>query len=311
MKRRGLTLVELLVVIAIIGVLVAILIPAVQSAREAARRTSCANNLKQISLAVTQYIGSYRDQLPPAWKTHSDENGRQLRCNHIDIFNSFGWRSTILPHLEEQSLFDRIDFSKAAGDQTHLSVLQTVLPIYQCPTTPGSPRFVRTTTQRIGWPAKLRLGAYDYTASQAGITASGIAAVAFDGVKYTNWDESLKLLSERGLCPYQETTGSAKLKWITDGLSNTTMLIEQSLQPLTIHKRKVDETFVSGASWANPSRTIAWRIWALNESNQFGRYSFHSDGVNNAMMDGSVRFLDLTTRRRILRAMDSRDAGDR
>ena len=95
--RRGFTLVELLVVLAVIGLLLALLLPAVQSAREAARRMQCQNNLRQIGVA----FHNYHDQvggLPFGWDTHGT-----------------GWSALILPQLEQQTLYDRLIFAESAN----------------------------------------------------------------------------------------------------------------------------------------------------------------------------------------------------
>src|SRR5438876_1373568 len=96
-RRRGFTLVELLVVIAIIGVLVALLLPAVQAAREAARRAQCSNNLKQLSLALLNYE-TVHNTLPPAG---------------IDS-NQMSWAVLLLPYFEQQALYDQFNFNKGS-----------------------------------------------------------------------------------------------------------------------------------------------------------------------------------------------------
>jgi prepilin-type N-terminal cleavage/methylation domain-containing protein/prepilin-type processing-associated H-X9-DG protein len=103
-RRRGFTLIELLVVIAIIAVLIALLLPAVQSAREAARRSQCVNNLKQIGLALHNYHSS-NDSLPPAGSSHIT-NGNVRAC--------FSMKVRILPFMEQQVVFNAINFSKDA-----------------------------------------------------------------------------------------------------------------------------------------------------------------------------------------------------
>jgi prepilin-type N-terminal cleavage/methylation domain-containing protein/prepilin-type processing-associated H-X9-DG protein len=111
-RRHAFTLVELLVVIAIIGVLVALLLPAVQAAREASRRSHCANNMRQLSLAVLNYESS-RKILPPSGLAQIKHDSKF----DVDIFNPFGgtrfsWIVEVLPFMEEQALFDKFDHSK-------------------------------------------------------------------------------------------------------------------------------------------------------------------------------------------------------
>ncbi|MCA9222139.1 MAG: DUF1559 domain-containing protein, partial [Planctomycetales bacterium] len=122
---RGFTLVELLVVIAIIGILVALLLPAVQSARAAAQRTECSNNLKQIGLALHTYH-TFKKKFPPAshMKASLDEE--------------WGWAVYILPQMEQQNLYDSLRVSdmrlvEVLADSTFHPFLQTGLKAYQCP----------------------------------------------------------------------------------------------------------------------------------------------------------------------------------
>jgi prepilin-type N-terminal cleavage/methylation domain-containing protein/prepilin-type processing-associated H-X9-DG protein len=123
---RGFTLVELLVVIAIIGVLVSFLLPALQASREAARRAACLNNLRQMGIALGSYrstVGSFPPggiEPRPLWK-----GGRQL-----------AWSVFLLPHLEEQRLYDRIDTTKAFDAPENAEAAATVLDIYICPSVP-------------------------------------------------------------------------------------------------------------------------------------------------------------------------------
>ena len=122
---RAFTLVELLVVIAIIGILVALLLPAVQAAREAARRTQCSNNLKQIGLAM---------------HNHHDAHGG-LPYGASGVFDTAiggTWGASILQYLEDQSAYDQFDFNFPMLDPINAEAAKKVVPVYLCPTDPGS-----------------------------------------------------------------------------------------------------------------------------------------------------------------------------
>lgn len=124
MKRRtGFTLIELLVVIAIIGILVALLLPAVQQAREAARRTQCKNNLRQIGLAMHSYVAS-NNVLPPS------------SCINPKITTNGSWsiHGRLMPFLEQSNLYSQIDLSRAWSNFPIISGFR--IPIYACPTDP-------------------------------------------------------------------------------------------------------------------------------------------------------------------------------
>ncbi len=127
--RRGFTLVELLVVIAIIGILVALLLPAVQAAREAARRMSCVNNLGQLILATQNYEMAYQTYPPGT----IDQKGP---IQNVAQGYHHNWISQILPYMEEQNTFNHIDFQVGVYDQKNETVRKVGIEILSCPSSP-------------------------------------------------------------------------------------------------------------------------------------------------------------------------------
>lgn len=134
---RGFTLVELLVVIAIIGVLVALLLPAVQAAREAARRSSCMNQFKQVGLALQNYHSS-RGKFPSGTEFHVQ--GYQNACRFAPktppTFRGFGWGTFILPYLEQQTAYDRFEFEDPSAPiytPQSWEAAASLIPTFICP----------------------------------------------------------------------------------------------------------------------------------------------------------------------------------
>ena len=139
--RKGFTLVELLVVIAIIGILIGLLLPAVQQVREAARRISCANNLKQLGIANLNYESSY-EHFPPGYVSHPTNDGSVPSGVFIDQLTwdaapGWGWSAHLLPYLEAGNLYDQLDLSVPIWDARHRAAIETKIPIMFCPSASG------------------------------------------------------------------------------------------------------------------------------------------------------------------------------
>ena len=140
-QTRGFTLVELLVVIAIIGILIGMLLPAVQQVREAARRTSCANNLRQLGLAMQNYEGAF-GYFPPGFSSTPTNNGTVPSGEFISpsTWNAspgWGWGAYLLPFVEAGNIHDRLNFQSALWAADQREIIQTQIPVFLCPSASG------------------------------------------------------------------------------------------------------------------------------------------------------------------------------
>lgn len=337
-KVKAFTLVELLVVIAIIGVLIALLLPAVQAAREAARRSQCSNNLKQLALGMVNYE-TLKNHYPPG----------QYRPAGTKSKRGYGWAVWHLPYIEQQQVFDRIDFtvdlSQAPNSLPDLSgPTNTIINSYLCPST-GRRQFYRGTDDRIA-----NIDASSLTSSFNGVACmdymgnvgpDGDVPHPDSGVAYGYTTESffelfrgVLLKLESGFhnpdCAYPDRECRADVvetRELIDGLTHTILIFEstgkgceEELRPLG-QENKLDTDEPSGA-WASSSNLSGIKIWpgspalgttsAINPPSKihFALEEFFSDhpgGVQVAMCDGSVHFLREDTHSDVYFALLSRD----
>ncbi len=200
--RRAFTLVELLVVIAIIGILVALLLPAIQAVRESARKSSCRNNLHQIGLAMQNYESSFK-KLPPGYKYAAGPQGNAL---------GHSWTDMILPFMELQSMYDQINFKLPIYDPVNAAVREIHIDSLICPTDDVSPTgFVEMGNDRFA------MACY----------------VANFGTPDLDADQEQKLdpaAPNRPWGPFYRNS-KTKLKDITDGTSKTLMCGERQNGP--------------------------------------------------------------------------------
>lgn len=311
--RRGFTLVELLVVIAIVGTLVALLLPAVQTAREAARRTACVNNLKQIGLAVHNYVDSHI-VVPPSSTDDVEKGvwiGNGISGDPFD-FHLHSWLGLILPQLELGTLRDTIDYDVSVYDAANLPAAAEVISVYRCPSFSGPDH---TSEPKY---ADLHPTLDDQWALANYIGIGATTAVRFwrdpDGV----------------LFPTRVTDGDngdvvVRLKDVTDGLSNTLMAAETRERSATVW---IDGTISSfpGRPFSNlGADDHAIDALPLNYTPFFddagfysgtyidcawGQSSEHPGGVNHLLCDGSVHFLSDTMDDDLYEAMCSRSGGE-
>jgi len=332
--KGGFTLVELLVVIAIIGILVGLLLPAVQAAREAARRMSCGNNLKQVALAAHNHESAFK--YFPAWGREFPLNDAYASSNNPwyaltgDARRPFGFMGQILPYFEQGNLFSKFDLKKPLVDPVNLAppfpmALNTIeifgtVPSYVCPSTPESPSDYGPYFAPLGFPAgqAYNLARTDY-APMRGIHSSLAVCV---GLPSSNTHNAM--LGSNDLV----TNWNVRIGQIPDGLSNTVMIYEiagkqgiwyrgknLAIPPAQINLNSFYGDWniarhvrgLSGANPANPSEAGCSIINVLNANNP---YSFHPGGVQTARGDGSVAFVSASISPQVFVALTSRDGGE-
>ena len=305
--RHGITLLEVVVVVAIIGILLAVTIPAVQYARESARRTQCTNNQRQILQACHAFEGTH-GSLPSLY------NGTSLAypLKEWDLFHIHSWRVELLPYIEQQPLRDSITWSSLATDPINKSVAQSVVSLYVCPSG-ADPQtnmgwglsHATPPTSVPGAGTKYFMTRSDYDA-MAGIQVlpdpmpTGTNPFATRFVRWSIWgwpDFGNGQFAGTQLLRYR----AGKFSDITDGLSNTIAVVERGGKPIDLLRGKPNVTPVNpnadypGQTGWSASNTFAWALnhhkVGINQSNSAGIYSLHSGGANVAMADGSVRFL--------------------
>ncbi len=280
-KRNAFTLVELLVVIAIIGILVALLLPAVQAAREAARRVSCRNNLKQVGLA-TQLYHQTHGNFPSAFFAHPDY-----------WHPSWSWSTLLLPHVEQQALFDTLDvngsqFHGGTGFATATDLTQTSLPVYVCPSDGGAVlnhhkgEFARSSYRAV-------------TGDILELDTTYESATTQTGVIYCN--------------------AQTRIADIRDGSSNTILIGECVLDPGEDDKvgaiwagmrgELSDDIYVSDAAWFLHSDPE----WTINGPKKQAFSSRHGAGAMFILGDGSVQFINQSIAAETLQGLCARADG--
>jgi len=325
--RPAFTLVELLVVIAIIGVLVALLLPAIQAAREAARRTQCVNNLKQIGLGMLNFEKARRT-FPPG----------EFKPAGVNTNGALAWSVWFLPYIEESNLYGQMDFKKDIRMEPNWKAdltgpVNTIIPVYLCPS------MARRQTRR---EMDGRLGQFNNDGIYNPGSGEGMACIDYMGIsgpgsRVTHPQVGVMYGGERGMLLNMDSGGpclgtapqcSAKtipMRKVTDGTSHTILVGECSGRGVEDSNgdKPGGESFnkLDGA-WAsknnvghiklnvdtdqhsaiNPPPEVNW------VEHEF--FSDHPGGVNVLMCDGSVHFMQDDTHYLIYYALCSRDSGE-
>jgi prepilin-type N-terminal cleavage/methylation domain-containing protein/prepilin-type processing-associated H-X9-DG protein len=294
--RRGFSLIELLVVIAIMTILTAMVLPAVQKAREAVARVGCQNNLKQLGLACLLF--------------ESNNGGLPSKSNTQVPYS--GWGPQLLPYIEQQN----IPYSPSASffDASNQAAVGMVIPVFQCPSAPpGRMNQVENSSQtNVGW-----LGAPgDYFAPNS-VDPYWIATSNPTAYAAAMDENQCAAMTDNGLRPLSE---------ISDGTSNTLLLSELAGRPdyYILGVKQASNAGLRFPNWWGPwasYNSCIYKTWSedgttpngfctINCNNSWGIYSFHLNGANAVFVDGSVHFLPVGLDRNVFAALVTRAGGE-
>jgi prepilin-type N-terminal cleavage/methylation domain-containing protein/prepilin-type processing-associated H-X9-DG protein len=308
--RAGFTLIELLVVIAIIAILIGLLLPAVQKVRSAAARTQCQNNLKQVGLAL------YNHESGLGYFPSSSRPGSGPRIS---------WTVAALPYLEQDNLVRSYDLTTNWDSANNLPITSQQVKIFQCPATPNPTRQDGNPQPPAVWSPIIAVTDY---AAPTGISNQLVELYAGQIVP----GNGILIRNQRA------TIGA-----VTDGLSNTIMLTESAGRP-QVYRNGVaygapPTVRVNGGGWARPASDFSLKgssadgttfpgACAINCTNGvdtgtspfphpiYGTegtsetYSFHTNGANALLGDGSVRFINQGVNIVTYAALVTRDGGE-
>jgi len=296
--RRGFTLVELLVVIAIIGVLVALLLPAVQAAREAARRMSCGNNLKQVALATHNFHDTFKE-LPYATRDRLEgDDSDTWATGHIQI----------MPFIENDVMASkwnpvepRASTDDTDGDGWSNALLQQIeIPSFTCPSMTPPSGSLGGTENRGPCSYIWNAGSVDVSLLHYGAYSGG--ELAYDGAVVP-----VKTAGTAG----PNHRAPTKLAEITDGTSNTLLMGETDFTPQGTPSTSYGGVWAYGYigySWGSTYHPFNRHDWSAPV---FGAFrSQHPGGAEFALCDGSVRFVAETVDLTVYRSASTRSGGE-
>ena len=287
-RRPGFTLIELLVVIAIVGILVGLLFPALSSVREAARKTQCINNLRQIGLALSGFHSSFRVFPASGWTTAGPGNpaGKYV-----------SWRPLILPYLEQENLRSLYDVNLNWWEGTNPTAASVPVPAFRCPSSPSVPDVLLAIAKppRPALTFSTPVARTDYEALQ--------------GVQPNSVNPNLPsaIYNPTNRFAVMHRTSRNDFAQILDGSSNTVMVVECSARPSVFRMRRLQDSLNNdqGICWADSEGPFSFdgttsdgsaeggagSMAIMNRRNDNEPYSFHAGGANFLFADGHVSFL--------------------
>ena len=309
-RRGGFTLIELLVVIAIIAILIALLLPAVQQAREAARRTQCRNNLKQIGLALHNYENSYT-VLPAGSIVLPNAAGTQ------DFGHGWTWHASILPYIDQAPLYNAIQGADGMGNELgdqNTGKTQVVRALtlsgFWCPSQPD----VRLASQKNGYQ----------TCNYNGNMGTHIGTGNDDCYNGSSLTNPTQIRTDAWGCMNGDgifhISSRVAFRDVTDGLSNTIFVSEvpdSGGDAIGIFGAGCDRRVIfSGGADSNPPTEMSEYLIAaesndpINGGAEEAAGSFHVGGAHFLMGDGAVRFLSENMHMATYQALSTRKGGE-
>ena len=298
--RSGFTLVELLVVIAIIGILIAMLLPAVQQVREAARRIQCANNIRQLSLGTLNYESAFM-KFPPGWTAISENTS-----SGDALLPGWAWSAELLPFIEQQNVANLADFDSPVTAPVNQAILTEVIETFICPSDPDDTVLdfeVELSGPVGGGGGSTSRNAPPQPNFQVQSDSINLARTNYTGV-FGNIETEDNPFRGNGVFFGNSAIG---FRQIRDGSSNTIIIGERrnDLGPVTWLGLipGIDEPFarIVGATDRSPN----------NPEDRFEDFrSYHPGGINVAIGDGSTQFIADSITDTIFQALGTRAGGE-